>query len=82
MARARLVLTHAVVGPVGEVGEALAGAGAEEVVSHTPVGYIGMGAIGGAEGSHAVVVMEADEVFTVYDPPRGERRYIARPTTR
>jgi hypothetical protein len=32
-----VVLTYAVVGPLGEVGEVLVSAGAEEVVSHTPV---------------------------------------------
>ena len=35
--RVPVVLTYAVVGPVGEVGEVLVSAGAEEVVSHTPV---------------------------------------------
>jgi hypothetical protein len=32
-----VVLTYAVVGPLGEVGEVLVSASAEEVVSHTPV---------------------------------------------
>lgn len=32
-----VVLTYAVVGPVGEVGEVVVSANAEEVVSHTPV---------------------------------------------
>jgi hypothetical protein len=32
-----VVLTYAVVGPLGEVGEVLVSAGTEEVVSHTPV---------------------------------------------
>jgi hypothetical protein len=32
-----VVLTYAVVGPVGEVGEVVVSTGAEEVVSHTPV---------------------------------------------
>ncbi|MCA1613442.1 MAG: hypothetical protein LC800_04635 [Acidobacteria bacterium] len=32
-----VVLTYALVGPVGEVGEVLVSAGTEEVVSHTPV---------------------------------------------
>ena len=35
--RVPVVLTYAVTGPVGEVGEVLVSAGAEEVVSHTPV---------------------------------------------
>lgn len=34
--RVPVVLTYAVVGPVGEVGEILVSAGVEEVVSHTP----------------------------------------------
>jgi hypothetical protein len=32
-----VVLTYAVIGPVGEVGEVVVRANAEEVVSHTPV---------------------------------------------
>jgi hypothetical protein len=32
-----VVLTYAVVGPVGEVGEVVVSAASEEVVSHTPV---------------------------------------------
>ena len=35
--RVPVVLTYALVGPLGEVGEVLVSAGAEEVVSHTPV---------------------------------------------
>ena len=35
--RVPVVLTYAVVGPVGEVGVVLVSAVAEEVVSHTPV---------------------------------------------
>jgi hypothetical protein len=35
--RVPVVLTYAVIGSVGEVGEVLVSAGAEEVVSHTPV---------------------------------------------
>lgn len=35
--RVPVVLTYAVVGPVGEVGEVVVSASAEEVVSHTPV---------------------------------------------
>jgi hypothetical protein len=35
--RVPVVLTYAVVGPVGEVGEVLVSAASEEVVSHTPV---------------------------------------------
>lgn len=35
--RVPVVLTYAVVGPVGEVGEIVVSAGTEEVVSHTPV---------------------------------------------
>jgi hypothetical protein len=35
--RVPVVLTYAVVGPVGEVGEVLVSTGTEEVVSHTPV---------------------------------------------
>jgi len=35
--RVPVVLTYAVLGPLGEVGEVLVSAGAEEVVSHTPV---------------------------------------------
>ena len=35
--RVPVVLTYAVVGPVGEVGEILVSAGSEEIVSHTPV---------------------------------------------
>jgi hypothetical protein len=35
--RVSVVLTYAVVGPVGEVGEILVSASTEEVVSHTPV---------------------------------------------
>jgi hypothetical protein len=35
--RVPVMLTYAVVGPIGEVGEVLVSAGAEEVVSHTPV---------------------------------------------
>ena len=35
--RVPIVLTYAVVGPLGEVGEVIVSAGAEEVVSHTPV---------------------------------------------
>jgi hypothetical protein len=35
--RVPVVLTYAVVGSLGEVGEVLVSAGAEEVVSHTPV---------------------------------------------
>ena len=34
--RVPVVLTYAVIGPLGEVGEVLISAGAEEVVSHTP----------------------------------------------
>lgn len=32
-----VVLTYAVLGPLGEVGEVVVSAGSEEVVSHTPV---------------------------------------------
>jgi hypothetical protein len=35
--RVPVVLTYAVVGPVGEVGEVVVSASTEEVVSHTPV---------------------------------------------
>lgn len=35
--RVPVVLTYAVVGPLGEVGEILVSAGTDEVVSHTPV---------------------------------------------
>jgi hypothetical protein len=35
--RVPVVLTYAVVGPVGDVGEVIISTGAEEVVSHTPV---------------------------------------------
>jgi hypothetical protein len=35
--RVPVVLTYAVVGPVGEVGEVLVSAASEEIVSHTPV---------------------------------------------
>lgn len=35
--RVPVVLTYAVVGPLGEVGEILVSAGAEEIVSYTPV---------------------------------------------
>jgi hypothetical protein len=35
--RVRVVLTYAVVGPVGEVGEVLVSAAGEEIVSHTPI---------------------------------------------
>ena len=35
--RVPVVLTYAVVGPVGEVGEVIVNSSAEEVVSHTPV---------------------------------------------
>lgn len=35
--RVPVVLTYAVVGPVGEVGEVTVSAGSEEIVSHTPV---------------------------------------------
>jgi hypothetical protein len=35
--RVPVVLTYAVIGPLGEVGEVLISAGAEEVVSHTPI---------------------------------------------
>lgn len=35
--RVPVVLTYAVVGPVGEVGEVVVSAASEEVVSHTPV---------------------------------------------
>ena len=35
--RVPVVLTYAVVGPVGEVGEVIINAGMEEVVSHTPI---------------------------------------------
>ena len=35
--RVPVVLTHAVVGPVGEVGEVTVSAASEEVVSHTPI---------------------------------------------
>src|SRR2546423_15325413 len=35
--RVPVVLTYAVIGPVGEVGEIVVSAGSEEVVSHTPV---------------------------------------------
>jgi hypothetical protein len=35
--RVPVVLTYAVVGPVGQVGEIVVSAGSEEVVSHTPV---------------------------------------------
>ena len=35
--RVPVVLTYAVVGPVGEVGEIVVGAASEEIVSHTPV---------------------------------------------
>jgi hypothetical protein len=36
--RVPVVLTYAVVGPLGEVGEVLVSAATEEVISHTPVG--------------------------------------------
>jgi hypothetical protein len=32
-----VVLTYAIIGPVGEIGEVLVSAASEEVVSHTPV---------------------------------------------
>lgn len=35
--RVPVVLTYAVVGPIGEVGEVVVSAASEEVVSHTPV---------------------------------------------
>lgn len=35
--RVPVVLTYAVVGPLGEVGEILVSASTEEVVSHTPI---------------------------------------------
>lgn len=35
--RVPVVLTYAVVGPIGEVGEVIISSSAEEVVSHTPV---------------------------------------------
>jgi len=35
--RVPVVLTYAVVGPVGEVGEVIVSSSAEEVVSHTPI---------------------------------------------
>ena len=35
--RVPVVLTYAVVGPVGEVGEVVVSAAGEEIVSHTPV---------------------------------------------
>jgi hypothetical protein len=35
--RVPVVLTYAVVGPVGDVGEVIISSSAEEVVSHTPV---------------------------------------------
>jgi hypothetical protein len=35
--RVPVVLTYAVVGPLGEVGEVIVSAASEEVVSHTPV---------------------------------------------
>ena len=35
--RVPVVLTYAIVGPIGEVGEVLISASAEDVVSHTPV---------------------------------------------
>jgi hypothetical protein len=35
--RVTVVLTYAVVGPVGEVGEVVVSSSTEEVVSHTPV---------------------------------------------
>src|SRR5918912_2563485 len=35
--RVPVVLTYAVVGPVGEVGEIVVSAGSEEIISHTPI---------------------------------------------
>jgi hypothetical protein len=35
--RVPVVLTYAVVGPVGEVGEIVVSAASEEIVSHTPI---------------------------------------------
>jgi len=35
--RVPVVLTYAIVGPVGEVGEVLVSAANEEVISHTPI---------------------------------------------
>ena len=35
--RVAVVLTYAVVGPVGEVGEIVVSAASEEIVSHTPI---------------------------------------------
>ena len=35
--RVPVVLTYAIVGPVGEVGEIVVSAGSEEIVSHTPI---------------------------------------------
>ena len=35
--RVPVVLTYAIVGPVGEVGEVVVSAGSEEIVSHTPI---------------------------------------------
>jgi len=40
-----------------------------------PIAYLSLEAIGGTEESHAVVVIEADDLaVTVYDPLYGERR--------
>lgn len=40
-----------------------------------PIAYLSLEAIGGTEESHAVVVVEADDLaVTVYDPLHGERR--------
>lgn len=40
-----------------------------------PIAYLSLEAIGGTEESHAVVVIEADDLaVTVYDPLHGERR--------
>ena len=40
-----------------------------------PIAYLSLEAIGGTEESHAVVLIEADDLaVTVYDPLHGERR--------
>ncbi|MGH9942308.1 MAG: hypothetical protein ACRD9R_08120 [Pyrinomonadaceae bacterium] len=35
--RVPVVLTYAIAGPIGEVGEIVVSAGSEEIVSHTPI---------------------------------------------
>ena len=39
-----------------------------------PIAYLSLEAIGGTEESHTVVVVEADDAVTVYDPLHGKRR--------